>query len=88
MASQSANKVQETKGRVKEAAGKAYRQPEAEDARKADQLKAHTQQAGADVRKAGRRVKDTLDRYRPRPGMGIARLGPCPGPQRLLVRMD
>lgn len=62
MASQSANKVQETKGRVKEAAGKATGNQKLKMRGKADQLKAHTQQAGADVRKAGRRVKDTLDR--------------------------
>jgi uncharacterized protein YjbJ (UPF0337 family) len=56
------NKAQELKGRAKEAGEKGTGDKDLEAKGKADQLKAHSREAGADVKKTARKVSNTLSR--------------------------
>jgi uncharacterized protein YjbJ (UPF0337 family) len=62
VASHVSNKGKQVKGRVKEAAGKASGNRELTARGKADQVKAQAKDLRADVKKAGRQVKETLAR--------------------------
>jgi uncharacterized protein YjbJ (UPF0337 family) len=56
------NKTQELKGRAKEAGGKLTGDRDLELSGKADQVQAHSKNAGAAVKKSARKARDTLAR--------------------------
>jgi len=62
VANKVSNKAQEVKGRTKEAAGKSTGDRSLEARGKGDQLKAHSKQAAADLKKSARKAKQTLSR--------------------------
>jgi uncharacterized protein YjbJ (UPF0337 family) len=62
MANRATNKAQETKGKVKEAIGKATDDKGLETRGKTDQVKAVSTRVGTEVKDAARKAKDALSR--------------------------